>query len=74
MDGAWSTYGDTGIWWGNLRERDHIGRPRHRCKDNFRMGLQEMGCGGGGMDWIKLAKDRYRWWSVVSAIMNLWFP
>ena len=24
-----------------------------------------------GMDWIKLAEDRYRWWVLVNAVMNL---
>jgi hypothetical protein len=33
------------------------------------MDLQEVGC--GGVDWIKLAKDRDRWWGHVKAIMNL---
>ena len=31
-------------------------RPRRRWKDNFKMDLQEVGC--GGMDWIELAQDR----------------
>ena len=36
--------------------RRHIGRPRHRWKDNFGMDLQEVGC--GDMDWIELGQDR----------------
>jgi hypothetical protein len=27
--------------------------------------------GGGGMDWIDMAQDRYRWRAVVNAVMNL---
>jgi len=28
----------------------------------------------GGIDWIELAQDRYRWWALVNAIMNLRVP
>jgi hypothetical protein len=37
-----------------------LGRPRRR----WEIGL-------GGVEWIKLAQDRDRWWAVVSAVMNL---
>ena len=37
--------------------------------DNIKMDLQEMGW--GSMDWIDLAKNRYRWQAVVNAVMNL---
>ena len=45
-----------------------LGRPRCRWVD-IRMDLQEVGC--GYMDWIGLAQDRDRWWTLVSAVMNL---
>ena len=48
---------------------------RHRWRrwvDNIRMDLQEVGC--GYVDWIGLAQDRYRWRTVVSAVMNLQVP
>jgi hypothetical protein len=32
------------------------------------------GCGKGGMNWIDLAQDRDRWWTLVYALMNLWVP
>jgi hypothetical protein len=57
-----------GFWWGNLRERDHWGGPRHRWEDNIRMDLQELGC--RGVDWIGLAQDRDRWQAIVNAVMN----
>ena len=47
-------------------------RPRRRWKDNIKMDLQEVGC--GGMDWIELAQDRDRWRTPVIALMNLRVP
>jgi len=49
-----------------------LGRPRRRWVNNIRMGLQEVGC--GCVDWIVLAQDRDSWRTLVSAVMNLWFP
>ena len=36
------------------------------------MDLHEVGC--GYMDWIGLAQARDRWWTLVSAVMNLRVP
>jgi hypothetical protein len=36
------------------------------------MDLQEVG--GGGMGWIELAHDRYRWRAVMSAVVKLRVP
>jgi hypothetical protein len=46
-----------------------LGRPRRRWEDEIRMDLREIGL--EGVDWIRLAQDRDRWWAVVSAVMNL---
>jgi len=49
-----------------------LGRPRRRWVDNIRMDIQEVRC--GYMDWNGLAQDRDRWWTLVSAVMNLRVP
>jgi hypothetical protein len=46
-----------------------LGRPRRRWEDGIRMDLREIRL--GAVDWIRLAQDRDRWRSVVSAVMNL---
>ena len=48
------------------------GIPRHRWENNIKMDLQEVGC--GGMDWIKLAQDRYRWQALMNVVMNVQVP
>jgi hypothetical protein len=35
-----------------------VGRPRHRVENDFKLYLQEVGC--GGMDWTKLAQEKDR--------------
>jgi len=35
-----------------------LARPGHRWKDNIKMDIQELGC--GGMDWIEVAQNRDR--------------
>ena len=59
----------TGFWWGNLRERDHLGEPGADGKITLRWIFRkwDVGC----MDWIELAQDRDRWRALVNAVMNL---
>jgi hypothetical protein len=47
-----------------------LGRPRHRWENGIRMDLRDIGW-GRGVDWIRLAQDRYQWRAVVNAVMNL---
>jgi hypothetical protein len=49
-----------------------LGRPKRGWIDNIKMFLLEMGL--GGVNWIGLAKDRYRWRAVVNTVMNLRVP
>jgi hypothetical protein len=62
----------TGFWWGNLREKKPLERPRHRWEGNIKMDIQEVGC--GGMDCVCLAQDRDRWAALVNVAMNLQVP
>ena len=62
----------TGFWWGNLREREPLGRPRRKWKDNIKMDFHEVRC--EGMEWIDLAQDRDRCRALVYVVMNLRVP
>jgi hypothetical protein len=46
-----------------------LGRPRRRWKNNIKIDIQEVGC--GGMDWVGVVQGRDRWRAVVNAVMNL---
>jgi hypothetical protein len=47
---------------GKLREQDHWGDPG--VDGGITLGF-------GVMDWIELAQNRYRWWALVNAVMNI---
>jgi hypothetical protein len=57
---------------GKPEGRRPLGRPRRRWEDNTKIGVGEVG--RGGMDWVDLAQDRYRWRAVVNVVMNLRIP
>jgi hypothetical protein len=49
-----------------------LGRPRRRWIDNIKMDLLEIEV--SVVDWIGLAKDRYKWRALVNSVMNLRVP
>jgi hypothetical protein len=76
MGGACSAVGvERGVYrvfMGKPDGKKPLGRTRRRWEDNIRLDLQEVGC--GGMDWIGLAQDRFRWRTIVNTAMNLRVP
>jgi hypothetical protein len=48
------------------------GRSRYRWIDTIKMDLLEIEL--GGVDWISLAQDRYRWRALVNVVINLRVP
>ena len=58
MRDKWHVWGGgegyTGVWWGNLTERDHLGDPGVD-EDNIKMDLQSVGCGAWtGWIWLRI--------------------
>ena len=54
MGGACSAYGEWislyRVFVGRAEGKIQLGRPRHRWEDNIKMNLQEVECGGYGLD------------------------
>jgi hypothetical protein len=47
----------TGLWWGNLNERDHL-KDKLRWEDNIKKYLQDGGGGAGtGLIWLRIGTD-----------------
>ena len=68
----WERRGSYKILVGKPEGKRPLERPRRRWEDNIKMDLQEVGC--GDMDWIELAQDWDRWWTLVNVVMNLRVP
>jgi hypothetical protein len=62
---------NTGFWWGNLRERDHLEDPDVDGKIIFRWIFRKW---DGALDWTDQNQDRDRWRALVNAVMNLRVP
>jgi hypothetical protein len=72
MGGACSAYGErercvqgSG---GGILVKETTRETEAWMKNNIKMDLQEVEC--GGMDWMELAQNRDRWRTLVYAVMN----
>jgi hypothetical protein len=61
-----------GSWWRNPRERDRLEYLGVDWGIILKWILRKWDW--GGVDWIFLAEDRYRWRTVLNAVMNLRVP
>jgi hypothetical protein len=61
----------TGLWWGNLREGEHLEEP---VVDGtiITKRIFKKWC-GGSLDLIHLAQDMNKWRAVVNSVMNFRF-
>jgi hypothetical protein len=57
---------------GNPEAKKSLGRPRRRCENNIKIDLREMRW--GGVDWINLNQDRYKWRALVIKVITLQVP
>ena len=64
----------TGFWWGNLRERDHMGDPGVDGRIILRWVFRKWDVGCGVMGWMELAQGRDSWRALLNAVMNPWVP
>jgi len=70
----WDTRGVYRVWWGNLKEIDHLEDQDVDGRIILRWIFRKWDWGGGSMGSIDLAQDTDRWRALVNAVMNLWIP
>jgi hypothetical protein len=47
-------------------------RPRRRCGNKMKIDLKKIGW--KGVDWILLAQDMGRWWTLANMVMSFQIP
>jgi hypothetical protein len=62
----------TRFCWESLKERDHSEDRGVGGRMGTKWILWRL-AGGGGVDWIRLAQDRYLWRAVMNAVTNSGF-
>jgi hypothetical protein len=62
----------SGVWWGNLREREHLGDPGVDGRIILRWIFRKYDL--RGMDWLEVAQDMESWRGLASAVMNFPIP
>jgi len=53
---------------GKPEGKSPLGKPMFIWEDNIKMDLQDVKCGGA--DWIDLAQEKDRCWTLVNVVMN----
>ena len=67
----WHTWGaeevQIGIWWRNLKERDHLEDIGVDVRIILKWIFKNQ---AGGVEWIDLAQDRDKWRALVKMVMD----
>jgi hypothetical protein len=55
---------NTGFWWGNMKERDHVEDIRRRWEENIKTGWEDVG-------WIRLVGEGTSGGLFTNTVVNL---
>lgn len=58
------------VFTGKPERKRLVGRSRHKCEDSVKMYVGEKTL--EGIEWIQVAWDRDKLWTVVTTVMNAW--